>query len=196
GELLEVADAAEVPLELREVAGDLESFLLRHLLRIARLHELFERAELRHARVNGLEVRERAAQPAVVHVGHAAAGRFLLDRLLGLLLGANEQHGAAFLHRAPDEAIGGVDPLQRLLEVDDVDAVALREDEPAHLRVPTTRLVAEMDAGLQQLLHGDDSHGTLPRLYPPPGRAPPMRTERPWVPGVRFPEPDRTLSPR
>ncbi len=41
---------------------------------------------------------------------------------------------------------------QGLLQIDDVDAVALGEDEPAHLRVPAARLVAEVDAGFEQLL--------------------------------------------
>ena len=47
-------------------------------------------------------------------------------------------------------------PLERLLEVDDVDAVALAVDEPLHLRVPAAGLVTEVDTGLEQLLHGDD----------------------------------------
>ena len=48
--------------------------------------------------------------------------------------------------------------LLRLLQVDDVDAAALGEDEALHLRVPAARLVAEVDAGLQQFLHGNDGH--------------------------------------
>ena len=43
-------------------------------------------------------------------------------------------------------------------EVDDVDPVALREDERAHLGIPAARLVAEVDAGLEQLPHGDGGH--------------------------------------
>ena len=39
-----------------------------------------------------------------------------------------------------------------LLQVDDVDAAALAEDEAAHLGVPAARLVAEVNPGLQQLL--------------------------------------------
>ena len=46
----------------------------------------------------------------------------------------------------------------RLLEVDDVDAAALVEDEALHLRVPAARLVTEVHSGLQQLLHGDNCH--------------------------------------
>jgi len=40
-----------------------------------------------------------------------------------------------------------IDPA--LVQVDDVDAVALPEDETTHLRVPTPGLVTEMDSGLQ-----------------------------------------------
>ena len=43
--------------------------------------------------------------------------------------------------------------------LDDVDAVALGEDELLHLRVPTTGLVAEVQACLQHVAHSDLSHG-------------------------------------
>ena len=49
-----------------------------------------------------------------------------------------------------------LEQLLRLREVDDVDAAALAEDEAAHLGIPAARLVAEVDAGLQQLSHRDD----------------------------------------
>src|SRR5690625_6308672 len=54
--------------------------------------------------------------------------------------------------------IGLVDVRQGLHEVDDVDAVALGEDEAADLGVPASGLVPEMDAALQELAHGDDCH--------------------------------------
>src|SRR5262249_44046378 len=57
------------------------------------------------------------------------------------------------------EVMGLLEQLERLLQIDDVDAAALREDEAAHLGIPAARLVAEMDAGLQQLPHRDDRHG-------------------------------------
>ena len=74
-----------------------------------------------------------------------------LDRVAGLLLGADEQDRAA----APGDVRGELLRLRQqplgLLQVDDVDAAALAEDEAAHLRVPAACLVAEVDAGLQQL---------------------------------------------
>ena len=42
-------------------------------------------------------------------------------------------------------------------EVEDVDAVALGEDEPAHVRVPAPRLVAEVNSSLEHLAHGNTS---------------------------------------
>src|SRR5689334_6877084 len=127
-QLLEVADAAEVALELREVARDLQGFFLRHLRRLARLDQTLQLAQLRDPRVDSLEVRERPAQPAVVDVRLAAALGLLLNRLLRLLLGPDEQDRPAVLDGAADEPVGGVDPLERLLQIDDVDAVALAED--------------------------------------------------------------------
>ena len=41
-----------------------------------------------------------------------------------------------------------------LLEVDDVDAVALGEDEALHLGVPTTGLVTKVNPSLKQLADG------------------------------------------
>ena len=57
-----------------------------------------------------------------------------------------------------DEVVRLVDVGQRLLQVDDVDAVALGEDEALHLRVPAPGLMPEVDTALEQLLHGDDGH--------------------------------------
>ena len=66
---------------------------------------------------------------------------------------------------------------QRLLQVDDVDAVALGENEPAHLGVPPAGLVPEVDAGFQELFevglgHGDcrEASGCVPPLPSPPVR--------------------------
>ena len=85
-----------------------------------------------------------------------------LDRVLRLLLGADEQHDAAVGDQVADERVGGLDPRQRLLQIDDVDAVALAVDESLHLRVPAAGLVSEVDTGLEQLAHGDDCHRGSP----------------------------------
>ncbi len=74
---------------------------------------------------------QQTTQPALVHVGLADAGRLLGDGLLGLLLRADEEHGAAVGDRLLDEVVRLVDERQRLLQIDDVDAGTLGEDEAA-----------------------------------------------------------------
>src|SRR5690606_36212058 len=44
---------------------------------------------------------------------------------------------------------------QGLLEVEDMDAIAVTVDVRGHPRIPEPRLVAEMDSGLEHLPHGD-----------------------------------------
>ena len=99
-----------------------------------------------------VEVGEQPAEPALAHVEHAAVLGDRLDRVLGLLLGADEEDHAALRREVLGERPRPLEQLDRLHQVDDVDAVALAEDVAAHLRVPAARLVAEVDAGLQQLL--------------------------------------------
>jgi hypothetical protein len=97
---------------------------------------------------HGLEVGEHSAQPTLVDVGRAALLGVGLDRVLSLLLGADEQHGSTVGDRVTDQGVGRLDALQGLLQVDDVDAVAVSEDEALHLRVPAPGLVAEVDSGV------------------------------------------------
>ena len=157
-----LADAAERLVELVALAAHLQQLLLGAAAAGDVVEvDLVELLEAVDPLVHGLEVGEHAAQPALVDVGHPDAGRLLGDGLLGLLLGADEHHGAALGDGLLDEGVGAVDVGQRLLQVDDVDAVALGHDEALHLRVPATGLVPEVDAALEKLAHGDDCHGVL-----------------------------------
>src|SRR5690606_27462375 len=103
-----------------------------------------------------------------------------------LLLGADEEDALATGDHLPRHLLRELDLPLRLAQVDDVDAVALREDELAHLRVPAARLVSEMDASFQEVLdlggvrheesysvaaaHNRRSHGLI---RPPPSSAAP-----------------------
>ena len=69
-------------------------------------------------------------------------------------------------------------PFRVWSEVDDVDPVALAQDEAAHLRVPSAGLVAEMHAGLQQLPRRDDGHGCSSHRLFFPGRCAPAGGDR------------------
>src|SRR5205807_6387649 len=71
-----------------------------------------------------------------------------------LLLGADEQDRPAAVRQLRGELLRLGEQRGGLEQVDDVDAASLAIDEAAHLGVPATRLVAEMNAGLQPLLEG------------------------------------------
>jgi hypothetical protein len=111
-----------------------------------------------------LEVGQQAAEPAVVDVRHAGGLGRLLDRVARLLLGADEEDRAAPVRELRSELLRLVEQLLRLEQVDDVDPGALAMDEAAHLRVPAACLVAEVNAGLQQLFEVNLSHGVAPLL--------------------------------
>ena len=149
GALSRLVETAEVARQLLVLARELELLLLREALERAGLDHVLELAHALDALVDRPEVREHAAQPAEVDVGHPGPRCLLLDRVLDLLLGGDEQDRAAAGDEVAGERVGLFDPADRLLQVEDVDAVALREDESLHLRVPTAGLVAEMDPSLE-----------------------------------------------
>jgi hypothetical protein len=159
--LAHVRHAAEVRLELLELALHRDPLLGRKQVELALVAEAAQLVQVLDPLGDRAPVRQQAAEPAVVDERHARALGLLLDRVLRLLLRADEQDGAPALAEVADEALRLLDALEGLLEVDDVDAAALAEDETAHLRVPAARLVAEVDPGLQQLSHGD-SHRKFP----------------------------------
>ena len=80
------------------------------------------------------------------------------NRLLGLLLGTDEEDALPASDGVANELEGVVQPLNGLGEIDDVDPVALGKDVLAHLRVPAAGLVSKVDARLEQLLHGGGCH--------------------------------------
>ena len=94
---------------------------------------------------------------------------------MGLLLGAHEQHLTAFGHQIAHIGVSRLNVGKGLGQIDDVDAVALSEDETLHLRIPSAGLVSEVDPGIEQLTHGHDRrHGDspLPAVQRNPGSAP------------------------
>src|SRR5439155_18817033 len=84
------------------------------------------------------------------------------DRVARLLLGAHEQHGPAAVSEVAGERLRLREQRRGLDQVDDVDAAALAVDEAAHLWVPAARLVAEVNAGLQQFRDSYLAHVVLP----------------------------------
>ena len=137
---------------------ELGRFLLRETLEVAACLACLQLIQERDALLDRDEVGEHATEPAAVDIWLTGAGRLLGDRLLGLLLGPDEEHAVATSDGLTGGVEGDVQPLDGLGQVDDVDPVALREDERLHLGIPATSLVAEVDPGLQELPHRNGRH--------------------------------------
>ena len=134
----------------------LDNFLLgQHVEGAVSLHGL-QLVQAVHTGAHGLEVGHHAAQPTGVYIEHVAAQSLVLDGLLCLLLGAHEQQALAGLAELTHEVVSLLQLLHGLLQVDDVDPVALSVNVGSHLGVPAAGLVAEVYAGLQQSLHGNN----------------------------------------
>jgi hypothetical protein len=116
---------------------------------------LLELAQPIERSLDRLEVGERAAQPALRDIELPGPRRLLADHVLRLLLGAHEKDLIAARADVDDRLERRAEQLDRVLQVDDVDAVARTEDERLHLRVPAPGVVAEVNPGLEQLPHRD-----------------------------------------
>ena len=104
-------------------------------------------------------------------MGLTSAG-FLLDRVLSLSLGADEQHRTTSDTPLDEEIDGPFEKPESGAEVDDVDAVSLSENERFHFRIPAPCLMPEMNTGVQQLLDRNGTHRFLPWL--PLGKLEPL----------------------
>src|SRR5207247_8720368 len=84
---------------------------------------------------------------------HLAALRVRADDVAGLALRADKEKRAAVGGELARELERLLVHRQGLLEVDDVNLVAVAEDERRHLRIPVPGLMSEMDPGFQHLTH-------------------------------------------
>jgi hypothetical protein len=139
-----------------------QHFVLDQLLEGAVGFTGFQFLQAGNRLLHGTEVGQGAAQPTLVHEGHAATLGFFTDGLTRAALGAQEQDGAALLGNRRDEVHRVVEQRDGLFQVDDVDLAAGAEDVRSHFRVPVAGLVAEVDAGFQHLTHGDLGHCSTP----------------------------------
>ena len=105
GLLAHVGDAAEVGLELLELALHRDALLRRKQRELALVAQAPQLVQVLDPLGDRAPVGEQAAEPAVVHVRHADALGVLLDAVLGLLLGADEEHGAAALGEVAHERL-------------------------------------------------------------------------------------------
>src|SRR5690606_27423507 len=152
-----VADTTQALVQLGELTLLDQELLLGEALGGVVEVELFELLHARQALRDRLEVGEETTEPTLVDVGLSDALSLLGDSALSLLLGSNEQDGATVGDRLLDIVVGLVDVGERLLQVDDVAAAALGQDETLHLRVPAAGLVSEVNAAVKP--RADGYHG-------------------------------------
>ena len=100
--------------------------------------------------LDGAEVGEHPAQPAIADVELLGPTGLPLDRDASLSLGGDEEHLAALRDRLAQELEPLPEAHQGLVEIDDVDAVSVPEEVGLHLRIPAPGLVTEVGTGLQQ----------------------------------------------
>lgn len=108
--------------------------------------------------LDGLEVGQHTAEPSFVDIEHASTGGFFLDCALGLFLRSNEENLTALGHQFTQEVVAFFYFLDGLLQVNDIDSVAFREDVRSHLRVPAASPMTEVYACFKKLFHRYNSH--------------------------------------
>jgi len=133
-------------------------------------------------------VGERAAQPAYVMCG-ALARIASPDRVLRCRLVPTNSTVPPF-DGIRGSNIGGVQCGDGLLQIDDVDAVALGEDERLHLRIPALGTVTEVHARLSSAFIESTAWLRYPPVksfvsLPPSTRAGPEGCKSGTVPAIR-----------
>ena len=113
-----MADALEVLEELPLLLLVPRDLLLRERVVAAVGDHRLEVAQAAETALDGREVGEEPAEPALVDEEHPAALRFFGDDVLGLPLGADEQHRPAFGCEVGDELFGVAELLDRLVQVE------------------------------------------------------------------------------
>ena len=126
-----------------------KGFAFGHVLEVAGALHRAEFDHALHSTGNGGEVRKHSTQPALVYEGHPAGLGVVLDRTLGLLLGADEQDDAAIGDQVAHVGVARLDAGEGLSKVNQVDTVALTKDETTHLGIPTAGLVPEVNTRVQ-----------------------------------------------
>ena len=86
----------------------------------------------------------------------------LLQHAAGLPFGAHKADVLAIGHHAGDELFGKQETLNGLLDINNVNPVPLAPDVRGHLRVPASRTLTEVNAGLDKILNQLASHGKPP----------------------------------
>ncbi len=149
----EGAHTREAGLKFLDAASDEQTFFFGQSVNITGFDHFFESIKFRNTNQHGRPVGQHTAQPAFGHVGHAAADGFFSDGFLCLAFGADEHDHAALGDSVTNQVVGAIQKLDSLLQVNNMDAVALGENIGAHQRIPFVGAVTEMNTTFQQGFH-------------------------------------------
>ncbi len=109
--------------------------------------EVFESLD---AAADRAQVRQGAAKPAVNHIRHAGSFSGRAQLLLGLFLRANKQHCPTAGNNLLEKATGHLELGQGLVQVENMNPIALGKNVALHFGVPTLGLVTKMNPGFEQ----------------------------------------------
>ena len=122
-----------------------------------------------------------------MNVIHLAPVRFFVNRIAGLLLGADKKDRLAICNSIGNKIISIPEHADGFLKINNIDTVSCPEDILLHLGVPSLGLVTKMDSCFKEFLHCNISHSDssfhwfFHRLFPPcfrpSAKAPGIRSE-------------------
>ena len=151
-------NTGEILVELETLPIEEKSLFLRIELETVLFLASLQLAEASDLLSHGLEVGQHAAQPTLGHPEGSGARRFGFDDASQLHFGAHEEDLLPLQRDLTYGFLRRLKTIQRLPEVDDMDPVTLRENERAHLGIPTAGLVSEVHTSLEHLIQSDLLH--------------------------------------
>ncbi len=104
--------------------------------------------------LDGLPIRQHAAQPTIVHIVLTTAICLGFDGCRRLTLGAHEEDAASVRNGVADTIQAGLEIRQGLVQVEDMSSVAGPENIGTHEGIPAVGLVTEVSSGLEKPPNG------------------------------------------
>ena len=152
GNAVHVRNGTQVLLELGTLTAHLQALTLRHGVQCSVGFHLVNLGHLANRLTDGCKVGQHATRPTLGHKRHVhGLSRFGYD-VLGLLLRGHKQNALSAFGHLLGRCCCVVHQHHSLVEVDDVNALLLREDVWGHMGVPLALKVAEVGSCLKQLV--------------------------------------------
>ena len=145
----QISDRTKVLLQFGTLTVDLQNLTLGEVRECTVVHHLVDVRHFLHGLADSREVGEHTARPTLDDVRHVDRGSLFGYDVLSLFFSSDEQDLLAALGNSLECLSSLVDLGYSLVEVDDVNAIALHEDVRSHSWIPLAFEVAEMAASLK-----------------------------------------------